>query len=362
VSEPLAARQQRVERLLAVARRIADPTDPLGQRARFVLPGATGLTPEGVELALTRCLETQPSESELRTLCGSVPSATRAHVLLSSNVFVGAHRAIALALACSHQVEVRCSRREPEMAALLRDGDRGLFRIVDELAPLPGEHVWAYGTHRALAALRDHLVAGVVLHAHGPGIGVAVVQPGPESERDVAEQMQAAASKLAQDVVPFDQRGCLSPRLAFVFGGPEAARDLATALAKELAGLQFTVPRGELSSDEAADVAWYRDTWLCAGELYPAGKGFVGLELEAERVLLPPVGRNVHVVHVTVLERALRPLGPAIVAAGLVGPRELRERLAALLPGARVSGLGAMQHPRFDGPVDRRPGSRGEVL
>jgi hypothetical protein len=362
VKEVLAARQQRVQRLVAVARRIAQPSDPLGKRARARLEQSTGLSPEGVDLALTRCLETQPSELELRTLCQSVPSAARGHVLLSANVFVGAHRAIALALACAPQVEVRCSRREPEMAALLREGDPGLFRIVEELAPLPGDHVWAYGTDQTLAALRNHLVAGVTLHAHGPGIGVAVIQPDTESQAAGTEQLRAAASALALDVVPFDQRGCLSPRLAFVVGGPTTTRDLGVALAKELARLQSTVPRGALSADEAADLTWYRDTWRYAGELLPAGKGFVGVDVDAERILLPPVGRNVHMVQVRDLQRVLRELEPAIAAVGLNGNGKLRELVAPFLPGARLSELGAMQRPRFDGPVDRRPGCDGELL
>jgi len=155
VSEAASVRQGRVARLVAVARRIADPADPLGQRARALLPASTGLSLQGVELGLTRCLEIAPTDLELRSLCEGTPSAPRAHVLLSANVFVAAHRAIALALAASARVEVRPSRREPEMVRLLQAGDPGLFRVVDDLSAAPGDHVWAYGTDRTLAALRD---------------------------------------------------------------------------------------------------------------------------------------------------------------------------------------------------------------
>jgi hypothetical protein len=45
MTEAVPARQERVARLVAVARRIADPADALGQRARQTLPAATGLSP-----------------------------------------------------------------------------------------------------------------------------------------------------------------------------------------------------------------------------------------------------------------------------------------------------------------------------
>jgi hypothetical protein len=363
VSEPSdPARLARVARLLTVARRIADPADPLGQRARTVLPTATGLSAEGVELALTRCLETGPTDLELRTLCEGVAPAPRAHVLLSSNVFVAAHRAIAIALAASPHVEVRASRREPEMTKLLHAGDPYLFRVVEDLAAGPGDHVWAYGTDATLTALRDELVSGVVLHPHGPGIGVTVLQPASGSEAGAVHELRAAARALAQDVIPFDQRGCLSPRVCCVVASVAATREFAVALAKELSQSEYAVPRGALDADEAADVAWYRDTWLYAAELLPAGKGWVGLEAEGERLLVPPPGRNLHVMRTPEPARALRPLAPSVAAVGYLGPVELRDSLRALLPRARLSGLGAMQRPRFDGPVDRRPGRAGTVL
>ncbi len=43
----------RVRRVVAAGRRIADPADTLGREARARLPETSGLSPEGVELALT---------------------------------------------------------------------------------------------------------------------------------------------------------------------------------------------------------------------------------------------------------------------------------------------------------------------
>jgi hypothetical protein len=344
----------RVQRLLAGARKIADPDHPLGRRARAILPRATGLSLEGVELALTRCLETAPSDAELCALSARVPPAPHAHVLLSANVFVAAHRAIALALAQSADVAVRPSRREPEMPRLLAEACPGLFRLVDELAPTPGDHVWAYGSDETLSKLRGELPAGIVYHAHGHGIGLAVV--------DAATEPGGAARALADDVIAFDQRGCLSPRIALVIGDAQAARDFAVAIARELARLGHDVPRGSLDPDELADIARYRDSMLYAAELLHAGKGYVGLDAEGRHVLVPPVGRNLHVVRIDDPAPPLAALGARIAAIGVAGPPELERRLSELLPRARLGPLGSMQRPPFDGPVDLRSPPDGELL
>jgi hypothetical protein len=357
MSEALRARLARLERLLGAARKIADPMDELGRRARGALCATSLLSAEGVELALERCLEANPTRGELRALCDVVPSTRRAHVLLSANVLTGAHRAIAVALAASADVSVRPSRREPVLAELLCEATGDLFRLTDELAPEAGDHVWAYGREETLHELRENLPPGSVLHAHGPGIGVAVVQP-----RDDGRDIAAAARALAEDVLPFDQRGCSSPRLALVAGNRAAAEAFARELAAALAQAEKRVPRGRLESEEAADVTRYRDALTYALRVLPAGEGCVSLDVEGKLVLVPPVGRNVHVLRVDVLEPSLAELAPAITAIGFAGPSALEESVARVAPRARLSGLGRMQSPPLDGPVDRRTAREGEVV
>jgi hypothetical protein len=344
----------RVRRLVEAAGKLADARTPLGLRARERLGASTGLSPAGVDWGLTRCLEVEPSDAELDALCQSVPRVERAYVLLSANVFVAAHRAIALALAASSSVEVRASRREREMAALLEEATGGLFRLVDELLPSPGDHLWAYGNDSTLDALRSHLPAGVVLHPHGPGLGIAVLAD--------LRDLPAAARALASDVVAFDQRGCLSPRVALLEGAAEVGRDFAALLGEELTALEQQVPRGQLTREEAADQAVFRDTWCYAGDLWPAGKGWVTFDAQARRVVVPPIGRNVHVSVTPEFGPLLSPVAPLIVGVGVAGPDRLSAEIQTLVPHARISALGKMQCPRFDGPVDRRPDPAGELL
>jgi hypothetical protein len=338
--------------LVEAARTIADPESELGKLARERLPEATGLSPEGVEFALQRSLEIDATPAEIATLCREVASAPRAHVLLSANVFVAALRAIALALAASPRVSVRCSRRESVMAELLHRSYPG-FDLVDELEPMPGDHVWAYGSDETIAILRRTLPHGVVMHGHGAGIGLSVVAV----END--EALDRAATAIAEDVVLFDQRGCSSPRL--VLAEASILRRLAVRTSQALAELEKRIPRGALTPDEAADERRFRDASEFAFELFDAGRGVVTVDPRAGSWVIPPPGRNLNFAGVAGFD-TLVPLEPSIVAVGVCAPVSWVNALRELLPRARFSALGSMQRPRLDGPLDRRTPSQGELL
>lgn len=341
-------RRSRIEPLLAAARDLADPTSQSGKRARERLVPSSGLSPEGVGFALERCLETNPSEAELERLIRGTPRAQVAHVLLSAQVFVAAHRAIAIALAASDCVIVRPSRREPEMVELLQGAAPDSFQIVSELAPRSGDRLWAYGSDETMARVAVTLPPGVALHAHGSGFGVCVI----DGELGASE-LAAELPRLAEDVALFDQRGCLSPRVVLVSGTAEQALEVGQALAHALAEIEGRVPRGGMSHDEAAAITRYRDTASYAGQLLSAGAGFVSVGT-TDGWLLPPVGRNVHVLPSSDPARSLAPLRPMITSCAFAGKPHAGAALRRSLPGARHSKLGDMQRPPLDGPVDLR--------
>jgi hypothetical protein len=315
-----------------------------------------------VAWALDHCLELAPSASEIAALVAAVPQARRAHVILPAQVFVAAQRAIALGLASAPEVFVRPSRRDPVLAQAL--AERGsLFQCVEQLSVQPGDHVWAYGADLTLSALRTQLPAGAVLHAHGSGFGVAVVElPGAAS--------LAAARAIAEDTLCFDQRGCLSPRLVLALGSESAAQSFAETLAQALVDAGERVPRGVFSTDERAEESWYRQCLACFAPILDSGHGTVSvraqeLSLAASQglaaLLLPPAGRHLQIVPVERLEPALRGLGRWLTSVGCATAL-LEARARAVLPRARVVPLGRMQSPVFDGPVDLRSDPGGELI
>ncbi|MEO8900031.1 MAG: acyl-CoA reductase [Polyangiaceae bacterium] len=338
----------RIEPLLASARALKDSSTERGKRARERLTASSGLSLEGVNFAISRCLEAEPSEQELEALIRSTPSAQVAHVLLSANVFVAAHRAIAIGLAASETVHVRASRREPEMAELLLEGAANSFRLVDELTPHSGDRLWAYGSDATLEQVAVTLPPGVAFHAHGSGFGVGVID-GALPDSDVNELLP----RLAEDIVLFDQRGCLSPRVVLVGAGPNQALSIARALATELTRLEERIPRGRLAAAELAEITAFRDTASFSGELLPAGLGYVSVA-DSSTWSMPPIGRNIHVLPTTDPVKSLASLRPMITSCAFAGALALRNALRAALPGARLCSFGNMQAPPFDGPVDRR--------
>ena len=348
----------RARRALAVvnaARRLADASDPLGIEARRALPGATGLSAANVELSLSRHIETSVTTADLERLVARAGSARRVHVVLSANVFTGVARAVALAVAAAPSVVVRPSSREAVLAPLLLRAmaDRGAgatIELSDALAPAPGDHVHVYGRRETIAAIRGRCPPDVTVRGHGPGFGIAVAGGATDDARRQAE-------RLSWDIIAFDQRGCLSPRLAFVDGSRADAERFASCLAAALAERERQVPRGILSEEERHQQALYRHTLQAAGRCLEGTSFAVGFDPEPRALLLPPVGRYIHVARIGAegeLGRLIDPYRGAITCIGRAEASTPAESLAALVPGARILPLGNMQCPPLDGPVDLR--------
>jgi hypothetical protein len=336
-----------VRRMLACARTI------YAQRSRVVpaLVASTGLTAEGVELGFAS-LEQDATDAELRRLVSAAGARRHVHVVLSSNVFVAPLRALALARAAAERVTVRPSPRDPVLARALLEaldaaGDDA-FSQVDErdVSQIEAQEIHVYGRDETIAAVRARARPGVVVRGHAAGMGVALLsrdaEPGP------------AAGALALDMVAFDQRGCLSPRLAVVLGGEARAAAFAGALHAALGGWAVRVPRGQLAADERAAARRWRDAVAFAGRVWEAEEHVVALVPESAAGYVPPPGRHLTVLAASspeVAAAALAPLARAIVTVGTDAPLEL----APLVPAhSRLSLLGTMQRPPLDGPVDRR--------
>lgn len=345
-----AERLARVERLLEAARTLADAKNAAGQALRARLLETTGLSLAGIERGLAHALEVRPSTADLQALLASTPEAPRAHVLLSSNVFVAALRAIAIGVAAAPCVSVRPSRRDPALTQALHQLVPESFELTSSLQPAPGDHFWSYGNDTTLAELRRSLPAGVWFHPHGAGFGAVVIDP--------AHWAREAARAIALDTALFDQQGCLSPRVVSVLGTADQARIIAAAIADGLAALETELPPGPKSAPEQAEARRHRDAAAYAFELFDAGRGWLSCGSE---LVLPPSGRNLHVLATANATQTLMPFVAQLTCIATNTPA-LAQELAQSFSGARVVALGQMQCPPLDGPVDRRHGSRGELI
>ena len=334
------ARIARVKRVVDAARSVATDGNVVA-----ALLESSGLSREGVMLALGEHLELAPSDAELASLVARATPTSHVHVVLSANVFVGALRAIACAVAAAPKVTVQISSRESAFATALVDAIADPAICAADRAAITtmtGGEIHVYGRSETIAAIRGVAPPGVPVRAHGPGFGVAFV--GRE------DLMEAAATALASDVVVFDQRGCLSPRVAFVAGSSECASAVARAIAIALEAAAFRVPRGALSAEESSEAARYVETMRFAGEAIVGTSSVVGV---SDRFVLPPAGRHLHVVAVAGASDLASVLGEAGSFVTSIGASD--RAIASFFPGSvRVAALGEMQKPPFDGPVDLR--------
>lgn len=337
---PVAEIGARIQALLEAAQEVAR-----GAEAVPALVGSTGLSVEGVRLALAHSLERDVSPTELETLVARVRPAEAVSVVLAANVFTASVRALALAVASAPRVFVRPSRRDPWFSSeLVRTLEDPRVVLVDEVRTHEGV-VHAYGRDATMRALAER--TRMPVWAHGAGLGVALV----DTDADVRE----AAERIADDVVPFDQRGCLSPRVVVVMGGPQRAEPFADALHAALVRRRHEVPLGVFSAEERAEIeAAARVALMCGDAVGDLGArvAVVGHDPARPLPILPP-GRNVLVVAVDDLRAAgevVSGLGRVVVGVAVSG-----SSLADLAPPwARVVPLGALQRPRLDGPVDLR--------
>lgn len=338
---------------IAAVRALVDAARSLVDERDAIVPSiveSTGLSREGVELALTQHLEIHATDAELEKLVASATPASRVSVILSANVFVGALRAIAFARAAAPQVAVRPSRRDPTFArALVAEARDPAIVLHDEIdvAAIDDGEIHVYGRDETIADVRAR--AKVPVRGHGSGMGVALVSG--------TADLETAARDLASDIVVFDQRGCLSPRVVLALGDEDRCSAFADALHAELERLEPIVPRGAVPAEERAAAGRYLATMTIASRALVGRAHGIGVAPAGAPLLLPPPYRHVHLAPVSGMDEAAKLAAPLARGIATIGSDDaaLASTLAsALAIHVRLSPLGRMQRPPLDGPVDLR--------
>jgi hypothetical protein len=359
----------RLAKLMDAGRRLFRPRPP--DELVHRLAHESGLSPANVRAAIDESLElgqtTEEDERAIDLLAERVKSRTSPRsiaVVLSANVLTAPFRAIAWAVVQSPRVLVRPSRRAYLFPATLAAASDGLFKLarpseapeadlveICDALTLPGElHVYggadAIETARQVVAGRE----GVRLEAHGPGVGAILASH---------EEIVANADAIAADVTAFDQRGCLSPRVAVVIAcDPRDLSRAADAMHAALLRRGEGVPRGSLAAAAQAELRLARDAATFHGRALE-GPHHLVIERGPLRDAAPAPGpalRVLPMVSVTSAEegaRALARLQPELTVIGST-PETLPARaFDGILASVRVAALGTMQRPALSiGPVD----------
>jgi hypothetical protein len=260
----------------------------------------------------------------------------------------------------------------------LYETDRKLASCI-EIASWPGGAVeWeaplfaeancltATGSDETLAAIRVRLPSRVRFVGYGQRVSFSYVTR--EFLRD--DTIAAVVTSVADDIMAWDQNGCLSPQVIYVEErGAVESDQFASKLAVELARRELVEPRGRISTAEAAAIASRRA--IC--ETLAAHRADVKLWASPDstawtvvfehdvRFQFSPLNRFIYVKPVPDLATTLRgadDVREKVSTVGIGAPVEKMKALALEFGrwgATRVCPIGRMQKPPLTWRHDGRP-------
>jgi hypothetical protein len=135
---------------------------------------------------------------------------------------------------------------------------RGGHAVLEDVLFAHADCLTATGSDETLAAIRSRLPAKTRFLGYGQRVSFGFVT------RDVlrGEEIARVISRAAEDVIAWDQNGCLSPHVIYVEERGEVESDkFASLLAAELMRREAAEPRGKVSTEEAAAIASRRSLY-----------------------------------------------------------------------------------------------------
>ncbi len=375
----------------AVAR-LLDEQDPYRQQLAEWLPRCSGLAPDMVRLGLNAFLKTfralqlqrfvaedfanpkmldefQPCPKGgwakavgpdllLHVWAGNVPALPLWSLVSGLLVKAGTVGKVASAEPVFASVMARLLVEvEPRWADCLavvwwQGGDLAQERV----ALAQADVVLAYGGNDSLSALQQQVPVTTRFLPHGHKLSFGMVAASALSIR----KGQAVVQQAALDVMRYEQSGCYSPQVFYVAkGGRISPLEFAQRLLAELQALQPRFPRRNLSLEEAAAVATWRDSQTVLSLAHPE-QTVLGSPEDAACVVycdhamaLQPTAlmRSVWVVavnHLGDVPALLKDARQVLQTAGLAASPEELMPLAQALGDAgvtRICAIGAMTSP-----------------
>lgn len=226
--------------------------------------------------------------------------------------------------------------------------------------------VTATGSDETLAAIRARLPVHTRFLGHGHRVSFGFVA----GEILTGPHLRRVAARVADDVVAWNQLGCLSPHVIYVQSRGEILPEkFAELLADELEQREQTEPRGELAAEHAAAIASRRGIYEVRAAHSPDTQMWhsknstawtVVFEADA-RFQISCLNRFVYVKGVKDLQEMLQNADAVrgqVSTVGVAVPEEQAEELAVQLAHwgvTRVCPLGQMQNPPLTWRHDGRP-------
>jgi hypothetical protein len=243
-----------------------------------------------------------------------------------------------------------------------RGGDANLEAALFDQA----DCITGTGSDETLAALRPRLPARARFLAYGSRVSFAYVTAGVLSGLNTRKTVARAG----EDVVAWDQLGCLSPHVIYVeHGGATSSEQFAEMLAEELMRREESEPRGQLAVEAGAAIASRRSFYEVRAAhssdtrcwRSPDSTAWTVIHEADPRFQFSCLNRFVYVKGVTGLTDALQnadTIRGRVSTVGLAAPEDKIQAMATELARwgvTRVCPLGQMQNPPLTWRHDGRP-------
>jgi hypothetical protein len=244
-----------------------------------------------------------------------------------------------------------------------RGGNAGLENVLFAEA----DCVTATGDDETLAVIRSRLPVKTRFLGYGHRVSFGFVA----HEVLYGSRAKRIVAVVADDVVAWNQLGCLSPHLIYVqLGGEISPEHFAQLLAGELEKREASEPRGELPAEHAAAIASRRGIYEVRAAHSPettqhwCSKGSTAWTViyEADaRFQMSCLNRFIYVKGVSDLKMALENADSVrgkISTVGIAAPEEKVQEIATQLArwgATRICPLGQMQNPPLTWRHDGRP-------
>jgi hypothetical protein len=257
---------------------------------------------------------------------------------------------------------------DPKLGACLEIAEwRGGNAALESVLFAEADCVTATGNDETLAAIRAQLPVKVRFLGYGHRVSFGYVA-GEDLFGTSAKKIIARA---ADDVVAWNQLGCLSPHVIYVqLGGEVAPEQFAELLAGELEKREQTEPRGELSAEDAAAIASRRGIYEVRAAHSPeTTRHWCSKDSTAWTVVyeadahfqMSCLNRFIYVKAVADLTAALQgadDIRGKVSTVGIAVPDDKTQEVATQLArwgATRICPLGQMQNPPLTWRHDGRP-------
>lgn len=226
--------------------------------------------------------------------------------------------------------------------------------------------VTAMGSDETLDEIRRHIPQSKRFASYGHRVSFGFVA----GEVLAGARTKKVVAATADDVVAWNQLGCLSPHVIYIQAGDVSAENFAQLLAEELERREANEPRGEIPAEEAAAIASRRAIYEIRAAHSPESTQHwrskdstawtVIFETDA-RFQLSCMNRFIYVKPVADLKTALEnadAIRGKVSTVGIAVPEEKMSEVAAQLARwgvTRVCPLGQMQNPPLTWRHDGRP-------